>query len=88
MGCLKEHLKKTNEELHSQAQATNVIDIQTKNRTTYGDAVQKTSYSCFHHQVLIILSVIDVIKVVSKCLAAVISNPYPMHPQYRIWSQK
>ena len=47
MGCLKEHLKKTNKELHSKAQATNVIDIQTKNGTTYGDAGQLTSYHTF-----------------------------------------
>ena len=47
MGCLKEHLKKTNEELRTQTQAMNVIDIQTKNRTTYGDAVQITSYHAF-----------------------------------------
>ena len=87
MGYLKEHLKKTTEELHSKAQATNVIDIQTKNGTTYGDAEQKTSYSCFRHQVPII-SVIEVIKIVVKCLAAVIANPAHMHPQFRIWSQK
>ena len=86
MGCLKQHSKKTNEELHSQTQATNVIDIQRKNRTTYGDAVQKTSYHAFVIRCLSYLSLKS--SIVGKFLAAVISNPYPMHLQYRIWSEK
>ena len=78
MAGLEEQLKETKEELHSQAQATKNLglDIQTKNGTTYSDAVRKTCYSCFRHQ-LHIRSVSEVIKIVGKYMFGCDLKPLP-----------